>query len=642
MKTRTINSIIVVFCALFVMGTANAQTLELNSVPAQTGDQVSVTLSTPDGLLNVGAISLYIYTDENVLTFQDITIINTAANGMLAAPVNNMIGLSWIASGFTGVDFTPGDILTLNFNVTGCGDVALDFNQAICEVVDFDVNPIMVTYFNGGVQMAGVPIATWTGNADQDWTNPANWDGGAVPSCNTDVTIPPAANYPMVPASKAIMSVATLTMFPGAALTVSGSLTVNNDLIIMSDATGTASVIDNGALVVLGNTLVDRYYAVDKWHLISSPLGNGQAGIYQDMYLQLYDEPSASWFDIIPPTDPLIPAQGYALWVPYMMTTTYPGILNSGLVSVPVSAANPFGWNLLGNPYPSSLDWMLVAGANPAINGAVYYLDAASGMFVSFNGGMGGGSAYVPPMQGFFVSANTTGVFNVDNTMRTHAGQNMYYKNDFSNMLALAVDGNGYEDVTYMRFDEEATPGFDGQYDAYKMFSWFNDEAPQIYQNAGENQLSINVLPETEVIPVGFSAGVNGTYEISIREVKDLDYVVLEDLKTGIETDLLSGPYSFEYDVNENAERFVLHFGPLAIDELTGEFAQVYAYNSDVCISIPAGFSGEAAIFDIMGQEIARFAVNSGLNKVTLETSGYYLVKVYAEGSMMTEKVYVK
>lgn len=645
MKTNIFRVISLAFVMLFLAGKINAQTIELNTVQGQTGSLVTVTMSTPDGLMNVGAMSLYIYVDYTVLTYSSWTAIDPDIAGALVNPFGNMLGISWVASGTSGLDFGPGGIMSFTFNVIDCGDVDLDFNLAICEVVDFDVNPIMISYTNGGVITNSLPLVTWSGLVDTDWGNSANWVEGVVPGCNTDVIIAPSANIPEIPVAKAYFVISSLVIMPGAALTIMGSLNVINDLHLMSDPSGTASLIDNGSLSVGGNTYVDRTYSTTSWHLISSPVDNAQSGIYTGRYLQQYSEGTNSWFDIVPTTDPLIACTGYALWEPFSNEMfTYNGILNSGAKSAMITntATAPYGWNLLGNPYPSSLDWMMVAAANATkINGAVYYLDAATGMFVSFNGGMGGGSPYVPPMQGFFVSAvNPMDIFIVDNTMRTHNGQNIYYKNDFSNMVTLEVEGNGYTDATYLRFDSEATVDFDGQYDAYKLFSWFNEEVPQIYTNTNGTDLSINVLPEVDAVSVNFKAGVSATYTIS-ADVKDFEYLVLEDLQTGIETNLLKDSYSFEYNINEPAERFMMHFAPLGVSQFNSVNARIYGYNDNIYVNVPEQFEGEIYIINMMGQEVNHVNAQGGMNILAAE-SGYYLVKVVAENGVMTEKVYVK
>jgi hypothetical protein len=463
---------------------------------------------------------------------------------------------------------------------------------------------------------------TWTGTfGDNVFTNTRNWVNG-VPGTYTDVTVP-----------------AGLTSYP----TV-GRVNVCNDIYLGSDATGTATLLDNSLLTVFGTATVDRYYGAPTWHLVSSLISNGLAGIYNGMYLQWYDEFMDIWHDIIPVTDPLIPVQGYALWVDAPWTASYVGNLNTGTQGLPISAAgpDPYHWNLFGNPYPSGLNWDLVWPANPQIAGAVYYLDAATGNYLSYNGGMGGGSQYVPPMQGFFVSGLADGApFVLDNTMRTHAGGNLYYKSEFSNMIVLKAEGNGYTDKAYLRFDESASNSFDSQYDAYKLFSWSNDLLPQFYTTGGD-KLSINVLPETETVPAGFKAGVSGVYTIGIDQVEGMSEVILEDLFTGAFTNLLEGDYTFNYNSGDVEARFILHFGPLALPELIHADLNIFSSGKDVYVYVPENTKGDIVIYNALGQIVKTAAINSPVNTIRLENTATYIVRVLSDEMVVTKKVYIE
>ena len=473
----------------------------------------------------------------------------------------------------------------------------------------------------------------WTGVANTVWNNAGNWDDGQIPTAITDVTIP-----------------AGLTNYP--TLTIAGSC---NNIFLSSTSAGTATLMDNGNLTVNGTATVQRYYPTgaptfDEWHLISSPISNGQAGIYTSYYLQWFEEGLGlgTWHDIINTTDLMNPLQGYALYVPSNgMTFNYVGNLNTGIVTIPVSAhgLDPLHWNLLGNPYPSSLDWDLVQQVNMGImwTGAVYYLDQATGAYLSYNAGMGSGSRYVPPEQGFFVAINADpNVFTVNNSMRTHQGGSNYYKSDFDNLLVLEATGNNFSDATYLRFDASATPEIDKEFDAFKLFTATNSYLPQLYTFGGGDKLSINVLPETEMVPAGFKAGVAGEYTIGIKEVTGMSNVVLEDLITGIQTDLLTNAYIFYYNLNDPENRFIIHFTPLAVAENNASLTNIFAYGHNVYVYVPAGTQGTIMLYNLMGQEVTSTPISGHTNIITLANSAYYVVRVLSSESVVSKKVFIK
>jgi hypothetical protein len=478
--------------------------------------------------------------------------------------------------------------------------------------------------------------ATWQGDDSpyNDWFGADNWDIADVPGVTTNVIVP-----------------AGLTNYP----TVDRGGTCNN-IFLGSTASGTATLLDNGNLTVNGTATVERYYASgasgvppdDEWHLISAPISNATVGIYTGYYLQWFEEGLGlgTWHDIIPTTYPMTPMQGFAFYNPTDgITFNYVGNLNTGVVTIPVSAhgLDPLHWNLLGNPYPSSLDWDLVKPANISNmwTGAVYYLDQATGAYLSYNAGVGAGSRYVPPEQGFFAAfIAEPNVFTLNNSMRTHTGGSTYYKAEFDNLLVIEAAGNNFSDAAYLRFDATATPEVD-HFDAFKLFTSTNPYLPQLYTMGGNN-LSINVLPETEMVPAGFKAGVPGEYTISIKEVTGMPNVVLEDIVTGIKTDLLTGFYTFNYNINDPDNRFIIHFTPLAIGENDADLINIYSSNMDVYVAVPSNTTGDIVVYNLIGQEVARTVISDVLNKVTLQKSAYYVVKVMSDESVVTKKVFVK
>jgi len=165
------------------------------------------------------------------------------------------------------------------------------------------------------------------------------------------------------------------------------------------------------------------------------------------------------------------------------------------------------------------------------------------------------------------------------------------------------------------------------------------DEAPAIY-SAENDMMSINALPATNAVPVGVKAGVPGEFTITATETSEFPVVMLEDLLTGAVTDLKSKPYTFYYDMNLD-NRFIVHFTPLAVTENPADLISIYSSQKDVYVSVPANTRGDIVVYNLMGQEVARRAVNGTLNKITLQKSAYYVVRVMSNENVVTKKVFV-
>ena len=142
------------------------------------------------------------------------------------------------------------------------------------------------------------------------------------------------------------------------------------------------------------------------------------------------------------------------------MAKHFTGILNTNPPSSPLTVTCSWtdpasggggGWNLLGNPYPSAIDWNLLTRGT-GIDNALYYYDASIEnyrYYIQYQPGfaLGNGSQFIPSMQGFMVHANNQGAGSViiDNTCRVHQVMSTYYKNSnaINNVLKLKVEKGG-------------------------------------------------------------------------------------------------------------------------------------------------------------------------------------------------------
>jgi hypothetical protein len=248
----------------------------------------------------------------------------------------------------------------------------------------------------------------------------------------------------MLVATSALLSAQGLKVMPGTCVKVTSGTTLDigvGDLILKSDATCDASLIDFGSVTYSGegSAKVERYLSYlsnGLWHLISPPVDNAVSGMFLDDYLQTYDETTGLWSDIIPVNIPLIPAKGYALWTVNGAATTEVFVgskTNTGNQTFDFtksSYANA-GWNLVGNPYPSVLDWEEVTFPTE-LYGAIYLFKPKVGgsgdyhVYISDGGTANTHSQYIPSGQGFFVYASAAGTLTFNNDDRTHNVEQEY------------------------------------------------------------------------------------------------------------------------------------------------------------------------------------------------------------------------
>jgi hypothetical protein len=296
----------------------------------------------------------------------------------------------------------------------------------------------------------------------------------------------------------------------------------------------------------------------------------------------------------------------------------------------------PYGqWNMVSNPYPSGLDVNTIAfGANTVA--ATYFYDGCAGNYVYWATGMG--SYVMAPTLGFFVETVGADVFTVGNASRAH-NADWFWKGDVANLLTLKANGEGGSDVLHVRFAEDVTANFDLNGDAHKLFAE-TANMPQIYTFAGTEKLAINALPETALVHMGFVANGAGTYTIEAIETSEFANVVLEDGLTFVQTDLLNGSYTFNY--TEGEYPFVIHFTPLGTPEHDANSINIWAANQTIYVQAPAT-NGDIVVYNMMGQEVVKTAIQPGLNVIPMENvNTYYIVKVLGSDITETGKVFIK
>jgi hypothetical protein len=448
---------------------------------------------------------------------------------------------------------------------------------------------------------------TWTGTLSNDWATAGNWSA-CVPTSTTNVTIPFTG----------------ITNFP----TISSSASCAN----LSIASG-ATLLDNGFLTVNGTASVGRSVTPGKWHLISLPVTTGTANIFLSDYLQSWSEPGNSWSDIYVPSTPLSPKQGYGLWNTSATSYTFTGALNFGIQSIPVTytASSGFhGFNLLGNPYVSALDWATLNSTYGAVyvwNGTGYY---------TWNGSGDPTAQYIAPAQGFFILTSAPGTFTLNNSNRTHHAST-FYKSQPANSLVLETESQGYSDKLYVSFDPSSTQGFDQFHDAYKFMS-NTANLSQLYSYAGDKKLAIDVRSERETIQLGFTNDKSGDYQIGLSDISGISEAYLEDTKTASTQNLLEGSYKFTYTAGESDKRFLLHFSPVA----DGANVNVYSYQHTVYVNFNQQVKGDIYIYNMAGQLVSSRTEARGSNEIKLSNTGVYNVKVITSERTVVNKVFIQ
>ncbi len=352
---------------------------------------------------------------------------------------------------------------------------------------------------------------------------------------------------------------------------------------------------------------------------------------------------------------------GYAAKITTATTLDITGIYKhhvspiKNLTYTPGSGGN--GWNLVGNPYPSSIDWDATdSWVKQHITNSVYVWNPTMGQYTSYNGSVGtnGGSRYIAPMQAFFVVANDYfPQISVLHSGRTTSPTTFFKAENVSELIRLKVSGTNYADETVVYFDMNASQDLDG-FDSYKIKSMI-DEAPMLASKVGDDNLSINVLPgynlET-IIPLALNA-IAGNYSITAAELLGFDGsnpAYLEDALTGTIVEITEN-FNFNFYSDGNTpNRFSIKFdAPMVtgVEEQTAD-VKIYHSNNEIVLETSGltNNKGVVTLYDASGQEVvASQQVELGNGRATVGipdvAAGIYIVNLQYGNDVKNQKLHI-
>jgi len=330
------------------------------------------------------------------------TITTTAATAITASTVStggnltNTGGITITARGIvygTSINPTLSDSVAEDgTTITGAFITPLSglTNATTYHARAYATNSAGTTYGNDIVFTTAI-LSYWTGAVSSVWSNSGNWSTGITPTSLTDVVIASSINQPVLSSditihSLTIASGVTLTVPSGFDLTVTdfvhnnGTMTVENN----------ANLLQTNPLAInTGNITVNRSSALLlrlDHTLWSSPV-TGTQTLQQFSPNTLANRfytytTSSNSYTATPATSIFTAGKGVAIRASNTHSATTPTAFAGTFVGVPNNGSKPFtlaeatngnNFNLVGNPYPSTIDVTAFLEGNSNVAGTIYF-----------------------------------------------------------------------------------------------------------------------------------------------------------------------------------------------------------------------------------------------------------------------------
>jgi hypothetical protein len=563
----------------------------------------------------------------NTVVVPDLTV--ASPMGVEAGTYNNIIITSTGVASFNGpvqvngtltvrtggVLSTQGVLATSCLPITGSGSFVLE-PGATLRVCNTD--GIAATGATGAIQLGGT--RTYSAQANYEYNgSEAQTTGAGLPTQVRSLTVNNSAGVTLNNGGVGVAQTLTLTngnlnTAAGQMLTLLSSPTLGTALVVNTNGAVTGPATMQRAIDPATNAGMGyRHYSSPVSNTTLADLGTNTSGfspIFNQAYNTATDPNSVTPFPnvfsydqlrvtnsansvaafdqgfLVPQaSDAMTVLGGYTVNIGASSVVDLTGTLNNG----PITRNNLMrgsqpqsGWQLLGNPYPSPLDFSQVTGITRTnVDDAIYVFQSTgqyTGQYRSYVNGIG--NPLVSAMQGFFarVSAGqTSGSLALNNAARvtTFSATPSFNRptTDTRPLVNLRLQGNSFmlADETYVYFEQGATTGFDARYDAYKLPSSSGMSVGSLIVG---DELSVNGLPPmagptaTLTVPLNVSVPATGTYTLNAASIANFGgstQVFLLDTQTGARIDLAQqSAYSFTAATTALPGRFSLYFGPAA------------------------------------------------------------------------------
>jgi len=269
------------------------------------------------------------------------------------------------------------------------------------------------------------------------------------------------------------------------------------------------------------------------------------------------------------------------------------GTENSATVSISTTAST---WNLLGNPFVSTIDADQLFSDNSNYTAVVYVYDDANSQYNTWNGSTGDlSNGLISPYQGFWIQSGGSGTSFSFTASSKSTSIGTFYRtmSDSSGSVAFQLSSGSYNTTAYLSFNIDALAGIDNA-DAYKLLPFGADDHLTSMFYVAEVALNTSNLPFNIMNPM----------------TADMDVMLLTAANDSFYTN--TGDVSMSWDIGSMPEDMTIHL----VDQITLDTVDIRAVGSYTFALVEkGGFSATGstspALYPRIGQNRFKVLVNS-------------------------------
>ena len=223
------------------------------------------------------------------------------------------------------------------------------------------------------------------------------------------------------------------------------------------------------------------------------------------------------------------------------------------------------------------------------------------------------------------------------------------------NTIRLEISYADFKDETVIRFIKDATPQYDGEFDAIKL-SGNSDIIPFIYSFTQEDSLNLAInslteINENTIIPLGVKTSGAGEYgyKISITELilpeNTIAYLIDNKLNRSIDLNK-NKEYVFTNLSANDRNRFQIIFEKKQTTETESIYKNepsIYSNFNNIFIIVGKDYlNSMIEIYNILGQKVYQNKINSTFTKISSNfATGTYIVRLRKDNEIVVKKVII-